>query len=41
MGADFHDVGEKGHINIASGFGPWAEGEQILRDILSRLASQA
>jgi predicted alpha/beta hydrolase family esterase len=40
-GADFRDVGEKGHINIASGFGPWAEGEQILTDLLARLPSQA
>jgi hypothetical protein len=40
-GADFHDVGEKGHITVASGFGPWAEGERILGDILSRLSSPA
>jgi predicted alpha/beta hydrolase family esterase len=39
--ADFHNVGEKGHINIASGFGPWTEGEQILERILSRLSPQA
>jgi predicted alpha/beta hydrolase family esterase len=37
-GADFRDVGEKGHINVASGLGPWAEGEQILTDLLARLS---
>lgn len=34
-GADFIDMGDAGHINVASGFGPWAEGK-ILRDMLRR-----
>ena len=34
--AEFRNVGEKGHINVAAGFGPWAEGEQILSNILLR-----
>jgi hypothetical protein len=29
LGADFSDAGEAGHINVASGHGPWPEG--ILR----------
>jgi len=36
-GADFCDIGDKGHINIAAGFGPWPEGEDILYDFLAGL----
>lgn len=32
-GADFIDMGEAGHINVASGYGPWPEG-RALRDLL-------
>lgn len=32
-GADFFDMGEAGHINAASGHGPWPEGKS-LRDLL-------
>lgn len=32
-GADFVDMGEAGHINVASGFGPWAEG-RALRNLI-------
>jgi predicted alpha/beta hydrolase family esterase len=32
-GAEFVDMGEAGHINVASGFGPWPEG-RALRDLL-------
>lgn len=32
-GADFVDMGEAGHINVASGFGPWPEGK-ALRNLL-------
>lgn len=32
-GADFIDMGEAGHINVASGYGPWPEG-CALRDLL-------
>ena len=30
--ADFIDMGDAGHINIASGYGPWSEGK-ALRDL--------
>lgn len=36
--ADFIDMGEAGHINAASGYGPWPEG-RALRDLLWPLAS--
>lgn len=36
-GADLHDIGFAGHINVASGFGPWPEGKR-LRDQLIRRA---
>ncbi len=32
-GSDFHNVGACGHINIAAGFGPWAEGKEILAEL--------
>ncbi len=32
-GADFIDMGEAGHINVDSGYGPWPEG-RALRDLL-------
>jgi hypothetical protein len=32
-GAEFVDMGEAGHINVASGFGPWPEG-RALRDLI-------
>ena len=31
-GATLFDAGACGHINVASGFGPWPQGLQILRD---------
>lgn len=33
--AEFIDMGDAGHINVDSGFGPWPDGK-ILRDILGR-----
>jgi len=30
-GAQFVDVGQQGHINVASGHGPWLAGEGLLR----------
>ncbi|MGX0879672.1 putative alpha/beta hydrolase family esterase [Roseovarius sp. MBR-154] len=32
-GAEFVDMGEAGHVNVASGFGPWPEG-RALRDLI-------
>ena len=34
-GSQFVDVGRKGHINVASGHGPWVEGEGLLRGFVS------
>lgn len=28
------DLGEAGHINVASGYGPWTAGQALLRDLL-------
>lgn len=39
-GADFIDMGEAGHINVASGFGPWPEG-RALRNLLWQMAGEA
>jgi predicted alpha/beta hydrolase family esterase len=33
-GSRFVNVGPGGHINAASGFGPWPEGEELLRELL-------
>jgi predicted alpha/beta hydrolase family esterase len=35
-GAQFADLGDAGHVNIDAGFGPWPQGEQLLRDLLTR-----
>jgi predicted alpha/beta hydrolase family esterase len=39
-GADLVDLGHAGHINVASGFGPWPRGK-TLRDGLLTPVSQA
>jgi len=36
-GADFIDVGDLGHINVASGHGPWPEGERLLKDLIAQV----
>lgn len=36
-GAEIVFIGDAGHINGASGYGPWPEGEQLLFDFISRL----
>ncbi|MEO0728752.1 MAG: alpha/beta hydrolase [Pseudomonadota bacterium] len=36
-GADFKDVGAAGHINTASGHGPWPEGSLALAHFLKRI----
>jgi predicted alpha/beta hydrolase family esterase len=33
--AVFIDAGEAGHINVASGHGPWPDGEQLLEDLMA------
>ena len=40
-GADLVDLGFVGHINVASGFGPWAKGKQLRDDLLRRSAPPA
>jgi predicted alpha/beta hydrolase family esterase len=36
-GADFHTVGNAGHINVASGHGPWPEGLVMFTRLMQRL----
>ena len=36
-GADFQLAGDAGHINAASGHGPWPEGLLMLGELLKRL----
>jgi len=33
-GSDFTDLGPRGHVNTASGFGEWPRGEALLADLL-------
>lgn len=35
-GSELVDLGNAGHINVASGFGPWAEGKALRDDLLHR-----
>ncbi len=35
-GSSIFDAGDAGHINVASGHGPWPEGEALLREMLER-----
>jgi predicted alpha/beta hydrolase family esterase len=32
-GADLHDAGAVGHLNSAAGFGPWPDGERLVRTL--------
>jgi predicted alpha/beta hydrolase family esterase len=34
-GAEFVGVGASGHINVASGFGPWSGGERMVTSIIA------
>jgi uncharacterized protein len=36
-GSDFHQAGEAGHINVASGHGPWPEGLLMFTRLMQRL----
>ena len=38
-GVDLIDLGDAGHINVASGFGPWARGKVLRDDILNEPAT--
>nr|WP_238475001.1 alpha/beta hydrolase [Azospirillum cavernae] len=35
MGADFINAGAVGHINVASGFGPWPLGETLVKELMA------
>lgn len=37
-GADLHDIGHAGHVNAASGFGPWPASKSLRDDLLARTA---
>jgi len=37
--SDFHDAGPSGHINVASGHGPWPEGLLMFTRLMQRLKS--
>jgi predicted alpha/beta hydrolase family esterase len=37
-GARFVDLGDVGHVNPDAGFGPWPQGEELLRDLLAETA---
>jgi hypothetical protein len=37
-GSALVDVGDAGHINAASGHGPWPEGHQLLADFIAQIA---
>ena len=39
-GSRFVVIGDAGHINGASGYGPWPEGEQMLMDFRESLAGE-
>ncbi|MFD1625314.1 RBBP9/YdeN family alpha/beta hydrolase [Azospirillum griseum] len=35
-GADFLNAGAVGHINVASGFGPWPMGETLVKELIAQ-----
>jgi predicted alpha/beta hydrolase family esterase len=37
-GARLHDCGTAGHLNTASGHGPWPDGERLLAALLARVS---
>jgi predicted alpha/beta hydrolase family esterase len=40
-GSELRNIGTRGHINIAAGFGPWPEGEEILAELCRRINFEA
>jgi predicted alpha/beta hydrolase family esterase len=40
-GATLVDIGAHGHVNVASGFGPWPEGRRLLDGFVESLAVAA
>ena len=39
-GSELVDVGDAGHINTASGNGPWSEGERLLQELVAMTRDQ-
>jgi uncharacterized protein len=39
-GSDLVDLGAAGHINVASGFGPWAKGKVLRDDLMMATTAQ-
>lgn len=39
-GSEFVDIGRAGHINAAAGFGPWPQGEKLLRKLCAAAAKR-
>jgi hypothetical protein len=37
LGAQFLDAGAAGHINVASGHGPWPEGSMAFANFIAKL----
>jgi uncharacterized protein len=35
-GSRFINVGQCGHINVDAGFGPWTQGEELLKELLNK-----
>ena len=40
-GSELVDIGDAGHVNTASGHGPWPEGHRMLEEFISRVAPSA
>jgi len=40
LGSGFVDLGAAGHINAESGFGPWPEGQRLLKYLLAQTREQ-
>ncbi|MGE5492922.1 MAG: alpha/beta hydrolase, partial [Actinomycetota bacterium] len=36
-GADFTSIGEAGHINVDSGYGPWPQGLAFFEEVRQRV----
>jgi predicted alpha/beta hydrolase family esterase len=39
-GSEFVNIGAAGHINAASGYGPWPEGLRMLKDFVQRISKE-
>ena len=39
-GSEFVNLGKVGHINVASGFGPWPKGKELLESLCARASAK-